>query len=46
MRARGGIEATGKTHVARVLVKLDCRGRVQGDVAAHESGLVQPGVAE
>jgi DNA-binding NarL/FixJ family response regulator len=36
-------EATIKTHVARVLRKLDVRDRVQAVVFAYESGLVQPG---
>lgn len=39
-------EGTVKTHVARILDKLDCRDRVQAVVAAYESGLIQPGVAE
>jgi DNA-binding NarL/FixJ family response regulator len=37
-------EATVKTHVARILRKLDVRDRVQAVVIAYESGVVEPGV--
>lgn len=36
-------EATVKTHVARILAKLDLRDRVQAVVLGYESGFLQPG---
>jgi DNA-binding NarL/FixJ family response regulator len=37
-------EATVKTHVGRVLTKLQARDRVRAVVFAYETGLVEPGV--
>jgi DNA-binding NarL/FixJ family response regulator len=38
-------DATAKTHVAHVLMKLGVRDRVQAVIYAYESGLIQPGRA-
>lgn len=37
-------ETTIRTHVGRVLTKLDLRDRVQAVVLAYETGLIQPGM--
>jgi DNA-binding NarL/FixJ family response regulator len=39
-------DGTAKTHVARILQKLDLRDRVQAVIFAYESGLVEIGAAE
>jgi DNA-binding NarL/FixJ family response regulator len=36
-------EATVKSHIARILAKLDLRDRVQIAVYAYEHGIVRPG---
>jgi DNA-binding NarL/FixJ family response regulator len=35
-------EATAKTHVARILQKLDLRDRIQAVIYAYETGLIAP----
>jgi DNA-binding NarL/FixJ family response regulator len=38
-------EATVKTHINRIFMKLGVRDRAQAVVAAYESGLIRPGVS-
>jgi DNA-binding NarL/FixJ family response regulator len=38
-------DTTVKSHVARILAKLDLRDRVQIVVFAYESGIIRPGGA-
>ena len=39
-------ETTVKTHVARILMRLNLRDRVQAVIYAYETGIVQPGAAQ
>jgi DNA-binding NarL/FixJ family response regulator len=35
-------EGTAKSHVSRILTKLDCANRVQAAILAHDAGLLRP----
>jgi DNA-binding CsgD family transcriptional regulator len=37
---------TAKTHVSRILAKLDCRDRAQLVTLAYETGFVTPGTRD
>jgi DNA-binding NarL/FixJ family response regulator len=39
-------EGTVKTHVARILSKLNLRDRIQAVIFAYETGLIRPGLAD
>jgi hypothetical protein len=39
----GLVETTVRTHVTRILTKLDLRDRVQVVVLAYEAGVIVPG---
>jgi len=39
-------ETTVKTHVTRILTKLDLRDRVQVVVLAYETGVIVPGLSD
>jgi DNA-binding NarL/FixJ family response regulator len=36
-------ESTVKTHVKRILMKLDLRDRIHAVILAYESGIIRPG---
>ncbi len=38
--------ATAKTHVSRLLTKLDCRDRAQLVMVAYEAGIAVPGFVD
>ena len=37
------MESTVRTHVKRILMKLELRDRIQAVIFAYETGLTQPG---